>query len=211
LKTGKLNFAENMDRLSEAIISERLFGLGEENASPGQGYLKQKSGLLRAASVLIPLVWIGNEWHVLFIKRTNTVSDHKDQVAFPGGVREVQDSTPEDTALREMFEEIGVLPKNVRILGKFPHPIELTNYQVYPIVGTFDWPYSFHLSPEEVSCIFTIPLAWLSAEENREMRIMNRAGKDYPVIFYKPFKDQILWGASARMVVNLIEALNEKD
>jgi 8-oxo-dGTP pyrophosphatase MutT (NUDIX family) len=164
----------------------------------------------RCAAVLVPLARVEGEWHLLLIKRSETVADHKGQVAFPGGACEAGDGSLETTALRETAEEIGILPDDIKILGSLRDLVTVSGFYVAPIVGVIKWPYPLKLSEEEVSRAFTIPLAWLADPENRETRMLNRLGRDVEVIYYRPYEDEVLWGATARMVSNLIEVLIKK-
>src|SRR5512133_421781 len=81
---------------------------------------------LKCAAVLIPLVWHDDEWHLLFTRRTDTVESHKGQVSFPGGACDEGETTPEQTALREADEEIGVNPNDVKVLGRISTMITIT-------------------------------------------------------------------------------------
>jgi len=161
----------------------------------------------RCAAVLVPLARIEGDWHLLLIKRTETVADHKGQVAFPGGACETEDISLEATALRETEEEVGIPARDIRVLGCLRELITVSGFCVAPIVGVIQWPYPLVLSPDEVSRAFTMPLGWLSDPENRETRTINRQGRDLEVIYYKPYDGEVLWGATARMVHNFLEIL----
>ena len=65
---------------------------------------------LICASVLIPLLFKDDEWHVLVTQRAETVEHHKGQISFPGGTCEAQDADLRATALRETFEEMAFPP-----------------------------------------------------------------------------------------------------
>ncbi len=162
----------------------------------------------KCAAVLMPLVQTPDGWDLLLIKRTETVADHKGQVAFPGGACEAFDRSLADTALREAMEEIGLKPADVKILGQLCDYHTVSHFRVAPIVGTFRWPYQFIPSKDEVSRIFTIPLKWLLNPENQETRSLDRLGRSFQVIYFKPYDGEILWGATARMVDNLLEILD---
>ena len=73
--------------------------------------------LLRAG-VLIPLIRRGNGVELLFTRRTDTVLTHKGQISFPGGQQEERDVETVETALRESYEEIGLEPSRVTVLGE---------------------------------------------------------------------------------------------
>jgi len=160
---------------------------------------------LKCAAVLIPLVWHDEEWHLLFTRRTDTVESHKGQVSFPGGACDEGETTPEETALREAEEEIGIYPGNVRVLGRLSNLITITYFRVTPVVGVVQWPAVFRVGEHEVARIFTIPLAWLANPANRWEFEM--PGRTRSLIAYHPYDGELLWGATARMTVDFLKVL----
>lgn len=120
-----------------------------------------------------------------------------------------EDGDAETTALREAWEEIGVLPVDVDILGRLPRFLTITNYLVTPVVGQIPWPYDFKPAADEVSRIFTIPLDWLADPANREVRQRSLPPPfgAISVIYYQMYDGEILWGASARFTLTLVNTL----
>jgi 8-oxo-dGTP pyrophosphatase MutT (NUDIX family) len=163
----------------------------------------------RPAAVLIPLLVKENDWHVLFTLRTATLAEHSGQVAFPGGRADPEDSNPEQTALREAQEEIALAPEEVRVLGRLKKLRTITNYCITPVVGMIPWPYNFLLAQDEVSRVFTISLKWLAGRENYEiqMRDLPHPLSPVPVIYFRLYEDELLWGVSAQITLNLITSL----
>ena len=163
----------------------------------------------RPAAVLIPLLKENGSWQVLFTRRNADLAEHSGQVAFPGGRSDPGDASPEATALREAHEEIGLNPGDVRLLGRLHDFITITNYRVTPVVGRIPWPYPLRPSPVEVSRIFTIPLEWLADPHNFEEkhRSLPATGRSASVIYYQPYDQEILWGASARFTLTLLQSL----
>ncbi len=164
----------------------------------------------RRAAVLIPFLLQDNEWRLLFIRRAENEGDrHSGQVAFPGGVMDPKDNSPQDTALREADEEIGLLSRDVKILGQLNDFITISNFHVTPFVSVIPWPYPIAPSQDEVVRVFTIPLKWLADLKNH--RIENRAipgGHDrIPVIYFEEYDGELLWGVSARFTIYLLESL----
>ncbi|HET9914949.1 MAG TPA: CoA pyrophosphatase [Anaerolineales bacterium] len=160
---------------------------------------------LKCAAVLIPLVWHDEEWHILYTRRTDTVESHKGQVSFPGGACDEGEATPEQTALREAEEEIGLDPVNVRVLGRLSNLITITYFRVTPVVGVVTWPAVFRVGEHEVARIFTIPLGWLANPSNRWEFEMQ--GRKRSLIAYHPYDGELLWGATARMTVDFLKIL----
>jgi len=77
------------------------------------------------------------------------------------------ETTPEQTALREAQEEIGIDPATVRVLGRLASLITISSFRVTPVVGVLEWPTVFRLNDQEVERVFTVPLAWLADSGNR--------------------------------------------
>jgi 8-oxo-dGTP pyrophosphatase MutT (NUDIX family) len=163
----------------------------------------------KPAAVLIPLLRVENDWHLLFTRRNANLPEHSGQVAFPGGRTDPQDLSPEITALREAWEETGIRPTDVQILGRLPKFLTITNYIVTPIVGYIPWPYQLQPAQDEVSRIFTIPLDWLANPDNHEERQRALPAPFAPlsVIYFKEYDGEILWGASARFTLTLLNIL----
>jgi len=194
--------------LSKEIISQKLKqAIAEkETATIGFSEINQNDETnLKCAAVLVPLVWQDDEWHLLYTRRTDTVESHKGQVSFPGGACDDGETTPEQTALREADEEIGIRPSDVTILGRLSDMITVTYFQVTPVVGVVKWPTVFRVGEDEVARVFTIPLGWLANPSNRWQ--FERPETKRGLIAYHPYDGELLWGATARMTVDFLEIL----
>ena len=169
---------------------------------------------LRDAAVLVPLVQQDSQWHVLFIRRASNEQDrHSGQVAFPGGRMEESDASHEDTALRETHEEIGIHPNGVQLLGKIAPYITISDYAVTPVVGIVNWPTTLTLQTSEVARAFLMPLAWLQDTSNFTYRARAdmdpQSSRRHPIIVFNEFDGETLWGATARMTLNFLKALED--
>lgn len=197
------------NELTEAIIRSRLQAL--QNAPPSNPYpFNYFNRPRRRAAVLIPFTRFSNEWHLLFIRRTDHEHDnHSGQVAFPGGGQDPNDSSVEATALREAQEEVGLAPQDIHVLGTLEDVISISNYHVTPLVGTFPSPYNFNRDTVEVARIFTIPLRWLAEEDHHEIRYRKvDEHEPWPVIYFKPYDGETLWGFTAALTIRLLKVLN---
>ena len=162
---------------------------------------------LKHSAVLIPLFIKDGEYHILFIKRSQEVENHKGEISFPGGLCEKSDGGPEETALREAFEETGIRSQDVKVLGTLDDMKTIsTNYRVTPVVGVIPYPYSFSLQKAEVDEIIEIPLTHLLDEGNGLEESITREGKTYTGCVYH-YKDYLIWGATASILSNLFDIM----
>lgn len=160
----------------------------------------------RPAAVLVPLYLDRGEWNLLLTQRTDTVSTHKGQVAFPGGRVDPDDRDAVHTALREAEEEIGLDPSGVEVLGFLDDLVTVTRYRVTPVVARIGWPVPLRLSYDELSAVFGVPVRWLADPAHRltEYREPPVPGPRIEVIHW-PYNGFDIWGASARMILNLLD------
>lgn len=183
------------DRLQRRLSSRTRSTQAEWSAQP--------------AAVLVPLYRASGEWHVLYTLRTDSVDAHRGQVSFPGGQIEPDDTGPEEAALREAEEEVGIRPQDVRLLGRLDPLLTITHYCVEPVVGVIPWPYRLRLNAHEVALAFGVPIRWLADASNVEVHERPAIPPEppAPVHFFRPFQGQVIWGVTARITLNLIEIL----
>jgi len=173
--------------------------------------IEPHGALLRRAAVLIPLFKAGSEYRVLFTKRTNSVEAHRGQISFPGGRIEEEDGSPLETALREADEEIGLSRKDVTVLGQMDDARTVSsNYLVHPFVGLIPYPYEFKTSVREVKELIEVPFqVFLSGDSGGESYPVVYEGATYQSLAY-PYRGEVIWGATARIMQNLVNLLRRK-
>jgi 8-oxo-dGTP pyrophosphatase MutT (NUDIX family) len=162
---------------------------------------------MRSAAVMIPLLKKDENWFVLLTRRSDSLVEHRGQVSFPGGAWDEQDVDLKQTALREMYEEIGVIPEDVKVLGQLGKIPVITNYLVNLFVGKIPWPYALKLNSDEVNSTFMIPLDWLAKKEHHTVKNRIFEGKEIPVIYFDLYEGYQLWGVSAEMTLILLSAI----
>lgn len=162
----------------------------------------------RSAAVLVPLFSWDGEVRVLLTLRTAHLRRHSGQVSFPGGGWEPADGTLLSTALRESHEEVGLHPSDVDVLGVLDDLHTMgSDYVIRPYVASIAYPYEFVPHPHEVDRIFTAPLGFFADARNRREEVREREGGPY-TIYYYDVEGATVWGATARMLVRLVERLN---
>jgi 8-oxo-dGTP pyrophosphatase MutT (NUDIX family) len=194
-------------KLTQDYISQKLKE-SRKNKADSDGYAEipvKPNTRLKCAAVLVPLTYVNDEWHLLFTRRTDRVQSHKGQVSFPGGACDEGETVPEETALREAEEEIGLRPADVKILGRLSQLITISSFRVTPVVGVIPWPYTFKVASIEVARVFTIPLMWLSDRNNYWEFFLRDSERS--LIAYHPYDGELLWGATARMTVSFLKTI----
>ena len=161
----------------------------------------------RAAAVLVPLLPADDGLHVVFTRRAASLPHHQGQIAFPGGTRAPRDRDAEATALREAYEEVGLQPHDVRILGRLDD-IETvaSRFRITPIVGVVPHPYPWRPCPREVDSVFTVPLAPLAAPGVEREEVWDFDGRAVPTRHF-PVAGQVIWGATYRITRNLLDVV----
>ena len=164
---------------------------------------------LKPAGVLVPIVNRADGPTILLTQRTAHLKKHAGQISFPGGGWEEQDPHLEATALRETEEEIGLHPRHIEVLGQLSLYETSTAYGVTPVVGWVEPPFDLTVDPFEVAEAFEVPLAWIMQRENhqQESRVRDGRRRHYYVL---PYEGRFIWGATAGMLVNLVDVLESK-
>jgi len=163
----------------------------------------------KPAAVLLLVVNHPADPTVIFTQRTAHLADHAGQISFPGGRCDEGDCDPEDTALREAEEEIGVTRDRVEILGRLPEYHTSTGYRVTPIVGWAEPPLTYRPDPHEVADVFEVPLAFLldSGNHRYESAFFKGRMRKY---WAMPYGERFIWGATAGMLVTFHRILIPK-
>ena len=163
----------------------------------------------KPAAVLLLVVNHPTDPTVIFTQRTAHLADHAGQISFPGGRCDEGDCDPEDTALREAEEEIGVTRDRVEILGRLPEYHTSTGYRVTPIVGWAEPPLTYRPDPHEVADVFEVPLAFLldSGNHRYESAFFKGRMRKY---WAMPYGERFIWGATAGMLVTFHRILIPK-
>lgn len=167
-------------------------------------------GELKQAAVLVPLVLRPDGITILLTQRTSHLTNHPGQISFPGGRLEEEDEGPEDAALRETEEEVGLPRDRVRLVGRLDTYIVRTAYAVTPVVGLVTPPFPVTPDPYEVAAVFEVPLAFILDPRNHQRHTREHNGKTR-WFYAMPYGQHFIWGATAGMLMNLYEVLRGEE
>lgn len=176
----------------------------------------------KRASVTIPLVKHNDSLYILFEIRANTLKTQPNEVCFPGGKIE-NDESPLKTAIRETFEEIGIPENNIKVISPLDLFISPFNIIVHPYLVFIEDISMLNINKDEVEKIFLVPLDYL-LNHTPKLFVNNinviphnefpydiipqkenykfKTGK-YETLFYI-YKDYVIWGLTAKILYNFI-------
>lgn len=159
------------------------------------------------AAVLVPLCVVDGEVCLLFTLRSSSISSHRSQVSYPGGMKDEEDDSFESTALRETEEELGIPRDRVELWGRCATIESINRVNAVPIVGNLGHINLSELkfNPKEVDEVFTIPLRHLCDRGNfRYTQFRTGSGYVLPVFLGAKYK---VWGLTARITHMFLSTL----
>lgn len=159
------------------------------------------------AAVLVPVVDDGDDGaKVILTQRTTRLRKHSGQIAFPGGGIDDTDISPEEAALREAQEEIGLDPVYVETVGRLPQYLSATGFRIFPVLSVVRRGFTITPNPHEVESVFEVPLSFLMNPENHQ-----RDSRDWRGIlrhyYVMPYGERYIWGITAGIIRTLYERL----
>ena len=158
---------------------------------------------MRVAAVLMPLFVRDGRLCVLLTKRSNDVEHHKGQISFPGGVCDPEDESLLATALRETWEEVGLPPTEIGVLGRLDDHATLTNFRITPFVGMIPPPDSLRVSDVEIERLIEAPIDAFLDNPKFETHYAGLTDRRY-VVYSFEYRGDIVWGATARIITQFL-------
>lgn len=209
----------DVDALTTILLRERLAGtcLPEDPTDvvlpPGSerwpaDIRRQLSTALTPAGVLIPVFERNGALSVLLTQRSAHLKHHAGQVSFPGGRMETGDRDIAQTALRETYEEVGIRPEEVTVIGFLDPMPTVTGYAVTPVIGLVTGQAEIRVDHTEVEYAFEVPLTFFVDERNEMPSERVFRGRKIPIIEFR-YDGQRIWGVTAHIFVELRKILKK--
>ncbi len=157
------------------------------------------------AAVMLLLFEENGQLQLLLTRRAAHLRHHPGQISFPGGKIETGE-TAAAAALRETYEETGIEPRQIQLLGSLAALNTSTGFMVQPWLGYLPARPRLVLQPAEVAAVLTMPLQYaLPQADGRSHWHQLQCGQR--TLHFLPFEGQLIWGASAAMLQQLVQQL----
>src|ERR1700761_7553367 len=123
---------------------------------------------IRPAAVLIAVV-DHDIPTVILTQRSAHLNDHAGQISFPGGKIDPTDATPLDAALREAWEEVGLVREFIDPIGYLDLYGTGFGFRILPTVARVRPGFTLTINESEVHDAFEVPLAFLMNPANHQV------------------------------------------
>jgi len=168
-----------------------------------------KNNAIKAAVVVIIYKNTIGQSVLYLIERNTYDGHHSGQMALPGGKMDQGDENLIDTALREVYEEIGVQLESDQLFPLSPQWIHVSNHWVQPFYTIVYEKPIFTLNKREINCIFEIPISSFKDSNTLAFQELQILGNK--VISPKYLNDgKEIWGATAIILYQLFLRSNTK-
>ena len=179
--------------------AEDAAGASDFDLNPG---MTPPPGAPSEAAVLVAFTPAQQGPTVTLTRRADTLARHTGQIAFPGGRLDPGEG-PAEAAVREAWEEVGLPPTAVRLLGLGDRYRTGTGYLVTPVVAWVEPMPDLTPSPAEVAEVFHVPWAYLANPANRRRDHYDARRHFWSI----DWNERRVWGATAGMIVGLAARL----
>jgi peroxisomal coenzyme A diphosphatase NUDT7 len=191
---------QKLDKISINITIPEIRAAVKEGRHP----VPPAPGRFQPTGVMI-LLMPESEIKLLFILKADVAGyPWANQMAFPGGHKDKKDNTTQDTALRELFEELRIKKENVEVIGSLGHFQTINNKDIEACIGIWNMKDEICHDPSEIAKVYKIPLQHLI--NIHKEKGFHKNSPNYMYLTY-PYEDVVIWGVTAKIVHHLLETL----
>lgn len=141
---------------------------------------------------------------LILTKRSEHLRHHPGEISFPGGHWEEQDKSLYATALREVYEELGIESSRITMIKELRIEETLLGSIIHPWLTEIETINPFKLNPNEVTDVIAIPVSQANKADNYKSILFERNGYKFKSWKYIPTKE-VIWGATARIMMQLAQ------
>lgn len=186
----------------------------------------RSEGVDLVSAVLVPLVMRDGEWRLLFEIRNRRLKRQPGEICFPGGAIEPGDMTPEDAAVRECCEELGLSFSDVSVIAPLDPFVSGSHVLIHPFLGRLADEVTLTPDPAEIEELLEVPLDFFlnTPPEIHQVETLLRPLPGFPLdrvpevyrtdwgrkkvsVYFYQYGRHTIWGLSARVLVDLVERL----
>ena len=139
---------------------------------------------------------------LLLTKRSADLVHHPGQVSLPGGSMDPGDTDLAATALRETWEEVGIPPEAVDVLGMLDDVhVWVSGFVLTPVVGIARIPFAVTINPAEIERAMLVPVA--SVVDHDALLPVDAGRRDLRY----PLDGEDVWGATGLVLRVFVRAL----
>ena len=163
----------------------------------------------RAAAVVVA-IFADPPHRVVFVERAAHLRDHPGQIGLPGGAADPDEGDDRRcTALRELYEEVGIASDRIQLVGELAEVRQrVNNFVVRPFVGVVTPGTKLSFDENETAAVFTVPLAQIVRADAIRLgieHVVEHAVETY--IF--DYETRHIWGLTARMLYDFAQRYND--
>lgn len=182
------------------------------------------------SAVLVPIVKKEGIPHILFEVRASSLHRQPGEVCFPGGKVELSEmSQPQETAIRESVEELGIRREQVVLVGPLDYQITPPGTLIYPYLGIIEDAGIIKPNHYEVASTFLAPVEYFTSPPGAStVEVATRYAADFPYhrvppsykkrenwlkqwsfpVYFYEYRGHFIWGVTARILYNFINLLS---
>ncbi len=188
---------------SHSILAPKFKGKSFRNMTPS------KDAKESAVMLILEPNSESNDFNIIFTLRSAYLNKHSGQISFPGGRLDMNE-TPEQAAMRETKEEIGIDESNYKVIAKLSTLyVPPSNNIIYPFVAVLEKKSNYSINPDEVEEIFSVNINNFNLNTAIKFYTDVFDGLEVQIPYFDVHKSTKLWGATSMILAEFLFLYDE--